>query len=67
MGVRSYPPRIGPPECLKGYSIPCQLIETACLVLLDLAWEVIVAQSEVVLLSGFVRWRAMHYSKNRCT
>ena len=41
IGVRSYPPRVDPPpECLKGYSIPCQLIEPACLVLLDLAWDV---------------------------
>ena len=41
MGVRSYAPRISPPpECREGYSIPCQLIEPACLELLDLAWDI---------------------------
>ena len=35
-----------PLECLKGYSIPCQLIEPACHVLLDLAWDVTEAKAE---------------------
>ena len=53
MGVRSYPPRIAPMECLKEYSIPCQLIEPACLVaLLDLAWDFTMQLQELLTLMG---------------